>query len=112
MISQMNPKPKQQFRELLAKSGWTQAEAARQLHITPGALSQIVRENSTVKPSPVTLHLFRLLLRESMSDRYENQLLCAIRSVPQKDRQQVINGFLGFLADFSRRKKYQSASND
>jgi transcriptional regulator with XRE-family HTH domain len=54
--------PKQEFRRLLRASGWSQAEAARQLGMTPSALSQIVRDNSPVRPSPVTLRLFQLLL--------------------------------------------------
>ena len=56
------PDPKQEFRSLLKLSGWSQAEAARQLAMTPSALSQIVRDNSPVRPSPVTLRLFQLLL--------------------------------------------------
>ena len=54
--------PKEVFRKLLRASGWSQAEAARQLGMSPSALSQIVRDNSPVRPSPVTLRLFQLLL--------------------------------------------------
>jgi len=59
---------KEEFRALLRASGWSQAEAARQLCMTPSALSQIVRENSPVKPSQVTLRLFKLLLLKENPD--------------------------------------------
>lgn len=60
---------KKEFKGLLEKSGWSQAEAARQLGMTPSALSQIVRANSPVKPSPVTLRLFKLLLEHSSPEK-------------------------------------------
>jgi transcriptional regulator with XRE-family HTH domain len=101
---------KQQFRELLKASGWTQAEAARQLCITPGALSQIVRSNSPVKPSPVTLRLFKLLLvrqnpeaQVTLQDaphkpdfhleEEERNLIEALRQMPHNARRHVVKAF-------------------
>ncbi len=96
---------KQEFRDLLLASGWTQAEAARQLAMTPSALSQIVRRNSPVRPSPVTLRLFQLLLwrekpealREaarrkapSPAEPWEQEVIRELRGVPPKTRQAVL----------------------
>jgi len=97
---------KQEFRDLLRASGWSQAEAARQLAMTPSALSQIVRQNSPVRPSPVTLRLFQLLLwrekpetlREgarrkalSASEPWEQEVIRELRGVPPKTRQAILH---------------------
>lgn len=97
---------KQEFRELLKASGWSQAEAARQLAMTPSALSQIVRENSPVRPSPVTLRLFGLLLRwkkpEELrrtarsrfpwrAEKWEEDLIRALRRVPSATRRPILS---------------------
>jgi len=106
---------KQQFRDLLKASGWTQAEAARQLCITPGALSQIVRANSPVKPSPVTLRLFKLLLvrqcpepevalkdapspPEFPLEPEERDLIEALRQIPKNARNQLVKAFSHIVA--------------
>ena len=96
---------KQEFRDLLRVSGWSQAEAARQLAMTPSALSQIVRENSPVRPSPVTLRLFQLLLwrekpevmREaarpkapSAAEPWEQEVVRELRGVPPVARQAIL----------------------
>ncbi|MGA2540993.1 MAG: hypothetical protein ABSG78_05460 [Verrucomicrobiota bacterium] len=96
---------KQEFRDLLRASGWSQAEAARQLAMTPSALSQIVRQNSPVRPSPVTLRLFQLLLwrekpealREmasrkalSAAEPWEQEVIRDLRGVPPKARQTIL----------------------
>src|ERR1700689_5444302 len=95
---------KQEFRDLLEISGWSQAEAARQLGMTPSALSQIVRENSPVKPSAVTLRLFKLLLwrekpaalrsmvRRSMpagAEQWERDLILVRRKIPPHAREPI-----------------------
>jgi len=96
---------KQEFRSLLRASGWSQAEAARQLAMSPSALSQIVRENSPVRPSPVTLRLFQLLLwrekpevmREaarpkapSAAEPWEQEVVRELRGVPPVTRQAIL----------------------
>ncbi len=104
---------KQEFRDLLQASGWSQAEAARQLAMTPSALSQIVRPNSPVRPSPVTLRLFQLLLwrekpqalrevarRKALSAAapWEQDLLRDLRGVPPKARQSILRQMRGLIA--------------
>jgi transcriptional regulator with XRE-family HTH domain len=97
---------KQDFRDLLQASGWSQAEAARQLAMTPSALSQIVRENSPVRPSLVTLRLFGLLLwgkkpeagrklvrprRKGRAEKWEQDLIRALRRLPPNTRRPILN---------------------
>lgn len=97
---------KQDFRDLLRASGWSQAEAARQLAMTPSALSQIVRENSSVRPSPVTLRLFGLLLRrqkpkaadgagcgqkKTRPEKWEQDLIRAWRRIPPNTRRPILS---------------------
>jgi transcriptional regulator with XRE-family HTH domain len=97
---------KQEFRELLQASGWSQAEAARQLAMTPSALSQIVRENSPVRPSLVTLRLFGLLLwrkkpgaarrmarrqQKMRAEKWEQDLIRALRRISPNTRQPILS---------------------
>jgi transcriptional regulator with XRE-family HTH domain len=104
---------KQQFRDLLRASGWSQAEAARQLAMTPSALSQIVRRNSPVRPSPVTLRLFRLLLwREKpevlrqpaprnaphASEAWEHDVVRDLRAIPPKARHSFLRQLRALIA--------------
>jgi transcriptional regulator with XRE-family HTH domain len=104
---------KQEFRDLLRASGWTQAEAARQLGMTPSALSQIVRQNSPVRPSPVTLRLFQLLLwrekpeaaraiarREAppAAEAWEGEVIRSLRKLPPKNRQTILRRLRAMVA--------------
>jgi transcriptional regulator with XRE-family HTH domain len=105
--------PKEEFRELLRASGWSQAEAARQLAMTPSGLSQIVRENSTVRPSAVTLRLFRLLLmrpaegeaptgapakKVAVEEPWEADVLESLRKVSPKARQLILETMRAMLS--------------
>ena len=99
--------PKQEFRELLEKSGWSQAEASRQLGMTASALSQIVRANSIVRPSAVTLRLFKLLLlrdkpnslnvqrthRMAFPEHWEREMVEELREVPPAVREPLVRAF-------------------
>jgi transcriptional regulator with XRE-family HTH domain len=115
---------KQEFRDLLLASGWTQAEAARQLAMTPSALSQIVRENSPVRPSPVTLRLFQLLLwREkpealrqaarrkapSAAEPWEQEVIRELRGVPPKTRQAILRRLQRLIEATRSRRRARNA---
>ncbi len=103
--------PKQEFRELLQASGWSQAEASRQLGMTPSALSQIVRSNSPVRPSAVTLRLFKLLLlkekpetlkarrthRMAFPEKWERDLVEELREVPPMIREPLVRSFRALM---------------
>lgn len=52
----------QEFKELLARSKWTQSESARQLKVSPGLVSQYL--SGLTRPSTTTLTLFRILVKE------------------------------------------------
>lgn len=115
------PDLKQEFRNLLKASGWSQAEAARQLCMTPSALSQIVRPNSSVKPSHVTLRLFKLLLLKENPDalsalaetsappprteEWEAELLAALRRFSPATRLQILATFHTIIAGWSRNQR-------
>jgi len=103
--------PKREFRGLLRASGWSQAEAARQLAMSPSALSQIVRRNSPVRPSPVTLRLFRLLLLREGPERpgagratppggrpWERDVLLALRKIAPETRQPILDALRAMMA--------------
>ena len=108
-----SPDPKREFRKLLRASGWSQAEAARQLGMTPSALSQIVRDNSPVRPSPVTLRLFQLLLlREKQAGApplprssapapenpsWAGELYAELNQIDPANRQAVLVKLLGII---------------
>lgn len=49
-----------EFMRLLRSSGWSKAEAARQLDVTPSLISQYA--NGVTRPSPQMLRLFKLVL--------------------------------------------------
>ena len=57
----MDPKS-EHFIGLFKSSGWTQAEVARQLRITPGAVSQLCK--GTTRPHARTLAMFRMVLQQ------------------------------------------------
>jgi transcriptional regulator with XRE-family HTH domain len=111
MNKNQEPDLKQEFRELLEESGWSQAEASRQLGMTPSALSQIVRSNSPVRPSAVTLRLFRLLLirekpdspqvrkshRMAFPEQWERDLVEELREIPSAVREPIVKGFRALI---------------
>ena len=49
-----------EFKELLARSGWNQAKAARELDLTTASISRYMNDIDT--PSKQTIRLFRMLL--------------------------------------------------
>ncbi|MDB6059479.1 MAG: hypothetical protein JWO95_3323 [Verrucomicrobiales bacterium] len=113
---------KQEFRELLAESKWSQAEASRQLGMTPSALSQIVRDNSPVRPSAVTLRLFKLLLlrenpdsatarkthRMAFPEQWERDLVEELREVPPMVREPLVRGFRALVRTAAGRSDKQA----
>ena len=113
----MDPKT-EIFLALMKASGWSQAEVARQLHITPGAVSQIC--SGKILPKAGTLNLFKMILgikdpealkayerSISKNQAWERELVEALQSLPDKDRQRVlvpIKAMIKAMADSLRRK--------
>lgn len=96
----MDPKA-QEFVRLIAAAGWSQAEAARRLNITPGAVSQIC--SGRTRPRAATLNLLKLILvhekrqglalRESAGPaprQWERQLLEDLRRLPEPQRERLL----------------------
>ena len=97
----MDPKT-EEFIGLVQTAGWSQAEVARRLHITPGAVSQLF--NGKTRPRPATLNLLKLLVAEvkpgalklynksragALAD-WENDLLEPLRRVGETDRERLL----------------------
>ncbi len=60
----------EEFKTLLARSGWNQSEAARKLELTSASVSRYV--NDIDKPAKQTLRLFRLYLADAPSIPHGN----------------------------------------
>jgi transcriptional regulator with XRE-family HTH domain len=91
-----------EFNALVAASGWSQAEIARQLQITPGAVSQLC--SGATRPRAATLNLLRMILgREKpqalrnnarvMTAAWENRLLARLRGLPAAERDPLLGVF-------------------
>ncbi len=87
---------------LVKASGWSQAEVARRLHITPGAVSQIC--NGHTRPRPGTVNLLKMLIgpqalkaheqsHAKTLTRSENQLLQALSEFTESDREKLLAAF-------------------
>jgi hypothetical protein len=120
---------KQEFIDLMKVIGWTQAEAARQLAMTSGAVNQLVNPNSPVRPSQTTLRLFKLIVAAQRPEAIntktlelkadpgsalslpERKLIDAIRRIPTSELPRayaVVHGvIMGFGAPLSLRRTRQ-----
>jgi len=92
----------EEFISLVKASGWSQAEVARRLHITPGAVSQIC--NGHTRPRPGTVNLLKMLIgpqalkvheqsHAKTLTRSENQLLQALSEFTERDREKLLAAF-------------------
>ena len=85
-----------EFVQLMQSAGWSQAETARRLHITPGAVSQIC--NGKTQPRDATLNLLKLMVHRGGSESsgqsfapglllpWEKELLRDLRRLPREQR--------------------------
>jgi len=110
---------KQEFVDLMNVMGWTQAETARQLCMTSGAVNQLVNPTLTVKPSSTTLRLFKVLVAtqrpEAMNTKTlelkespaafvsapERKLVEAVRRIPDGDLPRAYAALHGLIAGFA-----------
>jgi transcriptional regulator with XRE-family HTH domain len=90
---------KKQFIELYEKSGWTQAEVARQLELTRGGVNGII--TGPTIPSLATVKLFQLILGSRLGDgkelpaaapdeKWAEPLLEELRSVEESRRAKLV----------------------
>lgn len=108
-----------EFVRLLAKSGWSQSEAARRLLISAGVISQYV--NGHTRPSLAILQSFKLLIGDTnplpgskhsmvlrdapMSlDELENTLLRGLKELPTESRLQLLSQFIQIVATVRAQK--------
>jgi transcriptional regulator with XRE-family HTH domain len=100
-----------EFERLLAKSGWTQSESARQLELTPAVITRYL--NGETRPSLTTLKLFKLMLGDIAPlpnakgggargdlrpmEEWERDLLKEMRSLAPDKRAGLISGFKKIL---------------
>ncbi len=98
----MNDLANQEFREFLNRSGWNQAEAARQLNLTPAAVSRYVSGAS--RPSATVLKLCGMLVEGAGNaaepgefagmtaelDADEAELIRGLRGLEGRDRSKVL----------------------
>ena len=102
---------KNEFVSLMKAAGWSQAETARRLQITPGAVSQIC--NGKTVPRPATLNLMKLLIGKENPNALEShetstraglepwakQLVETLQRLPENDRDRLlapIRAMIGF----------------
>ncbi len=118
---------KKEFLDLLRAVGWTQAETARQLCMTSGAVNQIVNPNSPVRPSTTTLRLFKLIVAaqrpEAINPRTlelkpgaepalnepERRLVESLRAIPMGDLPLLYSVIRSVIASFSNRSDAAAA---
>ena len=75
-----------EFMQLLEASGWSQAEAARRLHLAPSNISQY--KSNTNRPSRQVLELFKLLLLSENSSALKANASKATESVRLLDSEE------------------------
>src|SRR5208282_5714266 len=66
----MDPE-KAEFKRLIDLMGWSQSEAARRLHKTPGAVNHLVNPDHPNKPTQTTLQLLKLIIASERPDLFE-----------------------------------------
>jgi transcriptional regulator with XRE-family HTH domain len=107
----MTPDPlNTEFARLLRRSGWTQAEAARELHLSPSTVSLYM--SGGTRPSVTVIQLFKVLTGDTSPlpgrkragrathedelmplDERETALLRALRALDGPRRQQLLRHF-------------------
>jgi hypothetical protein len=110
---------KKEFVDLMNVMGWTQAETARQLCMTSGAVNQLVNPALTVKPSSTTMRLFKVLVAaqrpEAMNTKTlelkespaafvsapERKLVEAVRRIPGAELPRAYAALHGLIAGFA-----------
>ena len=97
---------------MIQQAGWSQAETARRLDLTPGAVSQIC--NGKTQPRQATLSLLRLLLvstpgtlkrlaqpRANRLVDWELELLNPLRALSSAQRESLLSAFRAILKTVS-----------
>jgi transcriptional regulator with XRE-family HTH domain len=103
-----------EFIAMVKLSGWSQAEVARQLHLTPGAVSQMF--HGKTRPGPRTLQLFKMLLskrdrsefkrleRMTVLEPLEWEVVACMRRLHQAQRERFFEALKLLVESFSSRQ--------
>ncbi len=59
---------KAEFRRLIELMGWSQTEAARRLHNTPGAINHLVNPDHPNQPTQTMMQLLKLIIASERPD--------------------------------------------
>lgn len=116
----------EEFARLLKVSGWKQAEAARQLALSPAVISRYL--NGDTHPSLTVLKLFQLLIGDMQAlpgeagsapehngelepplAGAERQLIWQLRALPEAERRRVVQGFCVVLGAMKRKPAAEKA---
>ncbi|MBC8095743.1 MAG: helix-turn-helix domain-containing protein [Akkermansiaceae bacterium] len=117
----------QEFVRLLANSGWSQSEAARQLRLTSGTISQYM--SGDTRPSPTTLLAFKCLIGDKLPlpgetksvqlkdgpanlEEGEQTLFNELRRMEKPDRDAAVKHFRGLTELMQKREvSYRKSSS-
>jgi transcriptional regulator with XRE-family HTH domain len=103
----------EEFLALMKASGWSQAEVARRLHITPGAVSQFC--SGKILPKAGTLNLFKMILAKinpaalnayenshsNSEDPWKHEIMKALERLPKKEGQRLLESFISMINTFA-----------
>ena len=109
-----------EFARLLVSAGWKQAEAAKQLELSPAVITRYM--SNETRPSLTVLKLFKLLIGdvqplpgaepgvmngelEGPLDATERQLIVQLRGLEEAERRRVAQGFCALLAIMTASRK-------
>jgi transcriptional regulator with XRE-family HTH domain len=92
----------EEFLALMRQSGWSQAETARRLHISPAAVSQFVNGHST--PGRATLSLMKIVVGQlqqgSPNDAppagmpgWASELIADLEVLSERERTRLVSAF-------------------
>ncbi|MCI0556469.1 MAG: helix-turn-helix domain-containing protein [Anaerolineae bacterium] len=91
------------FREMLSKTGWSQSEAARRLHVSSNHVNQIVRDRGV--PSPLLMAFFEKLLDEmEKPDAAMKALAEKLSTMSPSQREQAIRTIRTIVESFRSSK--------
>ena len=108
----------EEFLALMRQSGWSQAETARRLHISPAAVSQFVNGHST--PGRATLSLMKIVVGQEQGSSpnsappaglpgWASELISDLEVLADKDRERLVSAFR-LIARREPRKKLKQAA--
>lgn len=109
-----------EFIRLLSESGWTQAQAARELRLDPGTITYYVQGKT--RPSPTVLRLFKMSIGDatpipgerettkiikgpfSELENWEQEIVTELRNVEPEIRKRVLPHIKALIVELPKAK--------